>query len=316
MQNRRDFLKQTALVGTLLPLGPFLSGQTTGKSPTAQKLEVHLFSKHLQFLDYQDMAAAAKEIGFDGLDLTVRAKGHVLPERVVEDLPKVVSAIHDAGLQAKMMATDINQVTPLSQKVLETAADLGIQYYRMAYYRYPKEGSMPKALETFKSQAQELAQLNQQLGLQGTYQNHAGRLVGASMWEIWHLLEGIETGAMGCQYDIRHAVVEGGNSWQNGLQLIHSRINTLVMKDFQWGKVDGSWKLVNVPLGEGMVDFKSYFQLLKSYKIQVPVSLHLEYPLGGANHGATKLEGWTQNQVFAAMKRDLKRLHEMWEEVE
>jgi L-ribulose-5-phosphate 3-epimerase UlaE len=30
--------------------------------------------------------------------------------------------------------------------------------------------------------------------------------------------------------------------------------------------------------GEGMVDFKTYFKLLKQYRIMVPVTLHLEYP--------------------------------------
>jgi hypothetical protein len=33
-------------------------------------------------------AKAASEIGFNGIDLTVRQKGHVLPENVVKDLPR------------------------------------------------------------------------------------------------------------------------------------------------------------------------------------------------------------------------------------
>jgi hypothetical protein len=33
------------------------------------------------------MAKAATEIGFDGVDLTVRPKGHVLPDNVEKDLP-------------------------------------------------------------------------------------------------------------------------------------------------------------------------------------------------------------------------------------
>lgn len=312
MLKRRDFIKQTALAGSLLPISSYLPGQALDQLESAEKLEVHLFSKHLQFLDYKDMAAAAKALGFDGLDLTVRPKGHVLPERVKEDLPKAVDAVKAEGLQAKMMATKINQVSELAKSVLETAADLGIKYYRMEYYRYPEHISMPQAFDTFKAQAWELAQMNKQLGLQASYQNHAGTMVGSSIWEIWQLLNGIPEDLIGCQYDIRHAVVEGGHSWQNGLRLIHPRINTLVIKDFKWAQVEGEWKLVNVPLGEGMVDFNAYFKLLKKYGIRVPVSMHFEYPMGGANHGTSKLEGWTEEQVFAAMKRDLNRLHEMW----
>ena len=47
-----------------------------------EPLKIHIFSKHLQFLIYKDMAEAAAEMGFDGIDLTVRPNGHVLPERV------------------------------------------------------------------------------------------------------------------------------------------------------------------------------------------------------------------------------------------
>ena len=47
-----------------------------------KKMKICVFSKHLQWLNYTDMAMAAAEMGFDGVDLSVRAKGHVLPERV------------------------------------------------------------------------------------------------------------------------------------------------------------------------------------------------------------------------------------------
>ena len=84
------------------------------------------------------------------------------------------------------------------------------------------------------------------------------------------------------------------------------------IKDFSWVKTDGKWKPRNVPLGEGMVDFDGYFKELRSYGIRPLVSLHLEYDLGGAEHGDRKIK-IPQKRVFAAMKRDLKRLHEMWE---
>ena len=67
----------------------------------------------------------------------------------------------------------------------------------------------------------------------------------------------------------------------------------------------------NVPLGEGMVDFKAYFALLKEYNINVPVSLHYEYPLGGAEHGGTEITV-DRKVVFDAMKRDLQWLHNRW----
>lgn len=85
-------MKKSVFLGALLPLmhGNLFSGfNTNSKSP----LKIHIFSKHLQFLNYQDMAEAAAEIGFDGVDLAVRPGGHVVPEKVGNDLPKAVKAL-------------------------------------------------------------------------------------------------------------------------------------------------------------------------------------------------------------------------------
>jgi L-ribulose-5-phosphate 3-epimerase len=63
-----------------------------------------------------------------------------------------------------------------------------------------------------------------------------------------------------------------------------------------------------------MVDFKKYFALLKEYNINVPVSLHFEYALGGAEHGEFKITV-DKKVVFDAMRRDLKWLHDTWNSV-
>lgn len=312
MPKRREFIKNASLAAGMVALAPHIACQTEDEK---DQLEVHIFSKHLQFLDYNKMANAAKEIGFDGVELTVRSKGHVLPENAKTDLPKAIAAIKQEGLKASMIVTGLNHIeTTTNREVLETAASLGVRSYRLGYYRYPKKGSLPDAISSFKEKVKALALFNEKLGLQGTYQNHAGKLVGASMWEIWQLLEDTEKKDMACQYDIRHALVEGGKSWENGLRLIQSKINCIVAKDFRWEKIEGEWKLLNVPLGEGMVDFVSYFKLLKNYGIKVPATLHLEYPIAGAEHGDKDLKESDHQIVFEAMKRDLNKLHEMWKE--
>lgn len=307
---RRDFLHRASIAGLAMP---FLSLENLTPAPTkTDRLEVHLFSKHLQFLDYEDMAAAAKEMGFDGLDLTVRPGGHVEPEQVSTDLPKAVQAMEKYGLPAKLMTTAIdNAEDPVNRKVLETAAGLGFQLYRTNWLRYDDKILLPEQLQTFQQQMNTLAEFNQQLGLEGAYQNHSGLLVGASLWEVWKLIEKADPAGLGSQYDIRHATVKGGNSWENGLRLIHPRIKTIVLKDFIWEKGKEGWNIRNVPLGEGMVDFTKFFQLLREYKIKVPVSLHLEYELGGAQHGRPEIE-MAPEEVFAAMRRDLVKAQALW----
>ena len=311
--SRRNFLKTSLITAGFYPLlnENFFS---LFNSTPEDRLKVHIFSKHLQFLNYHEMAEAVAEMGFDGIDLTVRPDGHVKPERVESDLPKATEAMRKFGLVPLMMTTTVEDAdNNTDKKVLEVAVKLGIKYYRMNWFSYPEEKTIPDSLKHFQQKIKDLSYLNKELGVTGCYQNHAGNSVGASLWELWELLKEADKQYMGLQYDIRHAVVEGGMSWQNGLRLVQPQIKTLAIKDFLWGKNNGEWNPQNVPLGEGMVDFKIYFKLLKQYKVNVPVSLHLEHPLGGAERGDAKISV-DKKVVFDAMKKDLKKVRDLWQQ--
>lgn len=307
-------MQKAALTAGALPFLSFTSPAADAASTAPSLPPILVFSKHLQFLDYSEMAEKAKEIGFDGIDLTVRLKGHVLPERVKTDLPKAVEAIKKAGLQPLMMTTAVEAPTGTDEVVLRTAAEQGIQYYRMNWYKYDEKESMPATLEKFQKQIAALSQLNSKLGLVGCYQNHAGKLIGASVWELYQLMQKADTKSMGLQYDIRHATVEGGMSWENGVRLLHQNIKVLAIKDFVWAQEKGRYVVKNVPLGEGMVDFSTYFRLLRQYNVQVPISMHYEYDLGGAEHGDKTIKVDRQ-VIYDAMKRDLKKVKELWTQV-
>ncbi len=314
--SRRRFIERSSLagLGSLLTVKGFPQPNTKVLNDMSD-LEIHIFSKHLQFLDYKDMAEAAAEMGFNGVDLAVRPKGHVLPEEVSENLPKAVEAMKVAGFQPKLMTTSIlSAEQKYTKRILETAASLGFEFYRLGYYRFNDEITIPEAMLNIAGQVKDLSILNKALGIRGAYQNHAGPHVGAAIWEIHEMLKNVDNNYMGCQYDIRHATVEGGQSWPTGLRLIKPKINTIVLKDFLWVQNQGKWILQNVPIGEGMVDFKAYFKLLKAYNINVPVSLHCEYDLGGAEHGG-KTISMPKKEVFGKMKKDLDALRLLWQSV-
>ncbi|GAB4025048.1 sugar phosphate isomerase/epimerase family protein [Spirosoma koreense] len=312
LPTRRHFLKQTAVAAGALPL---LSLPEPSSRSAAELPKIHIFSKHLQFLNYADMADAAVSMGFDGVDLTVRPDGHVKPARVEDELPKAAEALKKAGLSPNLMTTTVGDAKDaVDSRVLTTAARLGFQAYRMKWYQYDPKQSIPEAILGFQRQLQTLGELNKTLKLTGCYQNHAGVLVGSSVWEIWEILKTADKTHTGVQYDIRHATVEGGESWPTGLQLVLPQIKSITIKDFYWANKGGKWVVQDVPLGEGMVDFNAYFSLLKQSNLRVPITLHIEYPAGGAEHGATKLS-IPQQDVFAAMKRDLQWLKQRWNSV-
>src|SRR4051794_28223131 len=88
-----------------------------------RNLKIAIFSKHLQFLQGTDLARAVAEMGFDGIDLTVRAGGHIDPARAAADLPPLVSLIRQNELDVPMVTTDIvDAASPHARTVLKTLA--------------------------------------------------------------------------------------------------------------------------------------------------------------------------------------------------
>ncbi|HBC79389.1 MAG TPA: hypothetical protein DCZ51_12205 [Bacteroidales bacterium] len=275
-----------------------------------EAFKISIFSKHLQWLDYRGMADIISEIGFDGTDLTLRPGGHVLPERVEEDLPKAVEALAREGKKIYMLTTAIdNADDPITGRILKTASSLGIKHYRMGWGHYDDTRPVEENIKSMQLKLSKLADLNEKYSISGEYQNHSGAApegiyFGGAVWDIAKVLKEIDSPWLGSQYDIFHATVEGANTWPVGFKLINPYVRTIDIKDFKWIERDGRIRSEAVPLGEGMVDFSRFFGLLKKANLQIPISLHYEYPLGGAENGSSGLT-IERNQVKSAMKKDL-----------
>jgi sugar phosphate isomerase/epimerase len=295
MMNRRVFLATTA--------APLAAATTPGK------MKLHVFSKHLQFLQGEALAEAAAEIGFDGIDLTVRPGGHVEPARVKEDLPGLVKTVRKRGLEAPMVTAGIVDAdTPHAEAMLQTFAELGIRHYRWGGFRYAKNQPVGAQLEALKPRVAKLAKLNQKYGVGAMYHTHSGvGQVGASIWDIHAVVKEFDAAAVGINYDIGHATIEGGfGGWINSLSVCGNHLRGVALKDFVWERRgESDWRVKWTPVGEGMVRFAEFFRLLG--KFVGPLQVHYEYPLGGADQGKTAIT-IPKEKVFAAMKADLVKL--------
>ncbi|MBI2687387.1 MAG: TIM barrel protein [Acidobacteria bacterium] len=295
--NRRSFLAAA--------IGAGAAAASTGR------MEFCVFSKHLQFLSWAEMAAAAKEMGFDGIDLTVRKGGHVTPDRVNEDLPKASEAIRAAGSKLTMITTDITDMTTsYAQTVLRAAKGVGVTHYRWDGYKYKEGVALPEQLKEFAPRVKELAAFNKELGLCAMYHTHSGAgRVGASQWDLWMLLRDLDKRYVSYNFDVAHATVEGGlGGWLHATRLAMPHMGGIALKDFLWGKgPNGKWRVDWCPIGEGMVQTRDFLKMAKSGAFNGPVQVHYEYGLGGAEKGATKIT-IAKADVLKAMKRDLDAL--------
>src|SRR5690242_16548719 len=95
------------------------------------------FSKHLSDLSVPDLASAVIDMGYDAIDLTVRPGGHVLPEKVTDDLPRALDAIRTKGTSVAMITTGLVSPTePTARPILQAAAKAGVRLVKPGYWKY------------------------------------------------------------------------------------------------------------------------------------------------------------------------------------
>ena len=277
---RRSFLGSLLAVGMSTRLGFASDAEaksqvvTHERDDTAPEFEHCVFTKPFNSLSFEELAGKIAALGFQGIEAPIRPGGHVQPDAVASELPKLVRALEREGLRITVLTSDINSLaSPHAETVLRTAADLGVERFRMAYFRYDAKQPVMEQNESWRRPIETLADFCGKVGIQALYQNHAGeKYMGSAIWDLQRLIADVDPDHLGVAYDLRHAMVEGGTSWPTAWRLIQPHVRTLYVKDFDWK--DG--RVVNVPLGSGRVE-KSFYQKLRQTGYRGPISLHEEY---------------------------------------
>lgn len=293
--NRRRFITgaSAAFGSAVLP-----ATAERSKTPKLEPYQFCTFIKFIQDLSYEELAEKLKKMGFDGGEITVRKGGYIAPESASEELPKLAEVFKKHDLKIHILTTDIEGPDSANvESILSTASKLGIQRYRMGFCRYDLTSRIQPQVENLKSEFKDLAAMNREAGVTAVYQNHAGaKYMGATFWDLEQILRDIPREEIGCIFDIRHAVADGGTAWPIYYDIIKPHISALSIKDFQWGlkkKKDTRLSPLHGPLGEGQVDLKGFLKVFKEDFQSALVTLHIEY---------LKNEGVEAN--LAAIQRD------------
>ena len=269
---RRDFARGLALTGAAA-----LAGGAANAAPNRPAL--CLFSKHLPSLNYSQLAHTVKQMGFDGVDLTVRPEGHVLPERVADDLPRAFETLHNAGLTVPMITTGLTSAAdPAARPTIETAGQLGIPRFKLGYWHYSDKQTIDARLDEVRHDVADLVTLAAGNSVTAGFHNHSGNYVGAAVWDIRAIIADMDEKSIGYYFDPCHATAEGGEGgWKIDLRMALPRLQMVAIKDFLWEKRGGKWNMVMCPLGQGMVKWREVFGMLATAKFQGPISMHAEY---------------------------------------
>ena len=282
---RREWMRaagQTAAAAALGRWSPVAADELQSSAP-AEAPVFCFFSKHLPDLGWGDLGKAVKDAGFDGVDLTVRPAGHVLPERAAEDLPRAIEAITAHGVKVPMVTTDLTSAsTPAAKPLLQAAARSGVRYFKTGYWRYSASPDVKAQVTAAGEALAGLAALARDCGIELGFHNHAA-YIGAALWEIAPAMDRLDPRWAGYYFDPRHAVAEGGGgAWKAAVHLVSPRLKMIALKDCFWVKGPKGWVIEDCPLGQGMVDWGWMGAALRTARFRGPVSVHLEYEIPGS----------------------------------
>ncbi len=294
--SRRDFLASAAVAASVLALGP---RPAFAAEPATAKLRWPLiaFSKPFQKLTAEATADFVADIGWDGIECPIRAKGQIEPERAPDELPAFTAALRRRGRDLFIATTDLTTVGQKhGETVLRACAKNGIKRIRLGVWKYDLNRSPADQLREIAPALKDLAAACKDLGLQAGFQNHSGRnYVGAPIWDVFSLIRDLNPAHIGMCFDIGHATIEGGLSWPIEAKLIAPFYTAVFVKDFNWKKTAKGWDAAWCNLGDGMVN-PAFFTELKKSPYTGPICQHHEYELGDPA------------QMAAHMKKDLQVL--------
>ncbi len=249
-------------------------------------MEFVMFSKHLDMLglSLQKVGETMKDIGLDGIDLTVRPGGRIEPENVDNQLPKAVALLEQLGLSVGLLTTNITSIhSPYAEETFAAAAECGVPALKLGYWHYTNPKEFWTQFEWAQTKLTGLQSMALDYGVTANVHIHSGPYVSALAPVLYMLLDGMDPNGVGAYIDTGHMYIEGGfDGWRQGMIMLAPYINLVALKGYSFvTETDENGKLVHARkmLGfeEAAQDWPQIFALLNDFGYDGTVSLHSEY---------------------------------------
>jgi sugar phosphate isomerase/epimerase len=236
------------------------------------------FTKTLKDLDVMGLAAFCKDIGVNGVDLTVRPGYPVNPDNAATALPEAVKVLRDARLIVGLVsiATDVNDPDDKTARtVFDACAKAAVPAIKMGYFAY--KAPFDDALKEARTRLAGFAKLAEQSNVRVLYHTHSGANLGNNCAGLRLLLQDLDPHHVGAYVDTGHTAVNGGPIRME-LEIVRPWLSMLAIKDMLWEKKDDKdWQYHVVPAGDGIVRWNEVAQGVKECRFNGTISLHGEY---------------------------------------
>ena len=242
-----------------------------------------LFTDNLADLNIREVCRSVKKAGFDGLDLTLRQGGHVLPENAKRGLAAAHETADQEGVTIPMVSTGITAADdPFAESVI-AAAHFRIRSFKLGYWRYQPFGNLTKQLDEARRKLEGIVALTRRYHVRPCLHAHSGPILSNGPL-LYLLLKDFSPDDVGAYVDPMHMSVEGASSgWEMALDLVAPWIALVGVKNYTFASTERDnygqqrFQVRYAPLADGIAPLPQFFQRLKQIGYDGIVSLHSEY---------------------------------------
>ena len=279
MQARKTTVTRRSLLAGMAGASAWAQNRAANgpKARLTPALTVHI--EQFPKIGYNDLGGILRMLGFDGCVLSVQPGGHIPPERADWELMRAVEAMTGVGLDVPALATTSTSPTdPIVRLIFGIGREMGIPIFRPGEWKIAAGANVEARLAEVQRDLTILSSYAAQTSMAVAVHNTAGDVFGGAVWDINAIVRTLDARFAGYDFDIGYATAHGGaEAAALALRLALPRVKMVSARDCYWSKGASGWKLVECPLGEGMVDWPQFFAALAKSRFTGPVTLYVNY---------------------------------------
>ena len=232
-------------------------------------MQTVLFTKLFRGRSLAEIADAASELGFDGIDLLIRP-GHQAEPDDPDSIHEAVRHLRQAGLAVPMATTDLTDPTDgRADRVLSACAETGIGLIRLGYWKYDPQRGYAACFDAARRDLDGLARLAEKHGVLLAVQLHGGTIHGSGA-QAAALLAGHDPALIGSYPDPgNQSVQDGREDWRFTFDVLAPWLCCVGVKNGGWFPAELSeagqrhWRSDWMGVPDGMVPWDEIATYLK-----------------------------------------------------
>lgn len=284
-------------------------------------MHIVLNSKFFRTLSVPELAGKARELAFDGIDVSVRQGHPVNPANVEAALPRAVAAWQAQGLICPLATAPVTLVAPDAPEVeplYAGCAAAGVPRVKIGFFPFTPGADYWALVDAARRALAGFARVGEKHGVQTVYQVHSGPVLGSNCAGLMHLLRGLDPRWVGAYPDLGHMALDG-EDYPMGLAMVREYLSIVAVKDAchapQPAGSEPPFLARFVRVGDGAVNWRRALGALKGLGFDGVFSVHTEYDfdesiirqVGYAETTPPHLEEWARG--------DAAYLRKVWAEV-